>query len=133
MIMVKLLLMFAAPPYCLSNEFSYRSLKMLEPVGIPVLTQLKEMKLLYQFKTQAGFSLQVSYGPKCDPVKQHIWSWMTDNRQRELTRKPTWENLTQVLKEIGLDELVKEIEAFFADFKPTKDARLDTHTDQTGT
>ena len=69
---------------------------MLEPVGIPVLTQLKEKKLLHQFKTQAGFNLQVLYGPKCDPVKQHIWSWMTDHRQCELTRKPTWENLTQL-------------------------------------
>ena len=58
---------------------------------------------------------------------------MTNHRQCELTRKPTWENLTQVLKEIGLGELVKETEAFFADFKPTKDARLDAHTDQIGT
>lgn len=122
-----------AQPYCLSSKFSYRSLKMLELAGIPVLTQLKEKKLLHQFKTQAGFNLQVLYGLKCDPVKQHIWSWMRDNKQRELIRKPTWGDLTQVLKEIGLGELVKDIEAFFADLIPTKDAGIDAHTNQIGT
>ena len=126
---------FVAQPFRLSNEFSYCSLKMLEAVGIPVLAQLKEKKLLHQFKTQAGFNLQVSYASQysvCDPVKQHIWSWMTENRQRDLTRKPTWENLTQVLKEIGLGELVRDIEAFFTDLKPPEDIELDAHTDQTG-
>ena len=126
---------FIARPYCLSDDFSYRSLKMLELEGIPVLAQLKEKKLLHQFKTQAGFNLQVSYASQysaCDPVKQHIWSWMTENKQRDLTRKPTWENLTQVLKEIGLGELVRDIEAFFTDLKPPEDIELDAHTDQTG-
>ena len=129
---------YTAQPYSLSKTFSYRSLKMLESAGIPVFTQLKEMKLLHQFQIQAGFDLQVSYNSKfsaCDPVKQHIWSWITksNENQRELTCKPTWGNLMQILKEIGLGDLVKDIEGFFADLKLTKDAGLDAHTDQTGT
>ena len=56
-----------------------------------------------------------------DPVLHYLNSWLYDDSQRELTRKPTWRNFIQVLKEIDLGELAKEMEDFLAKTTPLED------------
>ena len=114
---------YTVPLHCPTNEFTYRSLTWLESAGIPVLTELSQKKLLNQFRTQAGFRLCPVEGSSCDRVRQHTCSWLLDNRQRELTRKPTWRNFIQVLKEIGLCMIAEEIENFFVKTTPAEDNR----------
>ena len=88
-----------------------------------MLTELSQKKLLNQFKTQAGFRLCPVGGSSCDPVRQHTTSRLLDSYQRELTRKPTWRNFIQVLKEIGLCKITEEIEDFFVKTTPAEDNR----------
>lgn len=80
--------------------------------GIPVLSQLRGKKL-NQFKDQAGFHLDPVDTTSSDLVFRYIFSWLSDGKRRELTRKPSWQNFIQILKEIDLGELAKQIEDFF--------------------
>jgi hypothetical protein len=80
--------------------------------GIPILSQLQGKKL-DQFKDQAGFHLYPVSKTSDNPVYRYIFSWNADGRQRELTCKPSWQNFIQVLKEIDLGELGKQMEDFF--------------------
>jgi hypothetical protein len=104
------------PPYCptaCDTSITYFSLVALEDVaGIPISSQLQGKKL-DQFKDQAGFNLYPVSKTFSDPVFRHIFSWISDGGKRELTRKPSWQNFIQVLKEIDLGELAKQIEDFF--------------------
>ena len=104
------------PPYCptaCDASITYFSLMALEDLaGIPILLQLHGKKL-DQFKDQAGFDLHPVIKTSTDPVFRYIFSWKTDGNRRELTRKPSWQNFIQVLKEIDLGELAKQIEDFF--------------------
>ena len=93
-----------------------------ETAGISVLAQLKETKKLNDFKKQAGFNLKLLDEHSLDdPVVHYMNSWLYDDSQRELTRKPTWRNFIQVLKEIDLGELAKEMEDFLARTTPLED------------
>lgn len=95
------------------TSITYFSLLALEDLArIPLLSQLRGKKL-NQFKDQAGFNLFPVDKTSTDPVFRYIFSWQTDGRQRELTRKPTWQNFIQILKENDLDEIAEQIEDFF--------------------
>ena len=104
------------PPYCpmtCDTSITYFSVMALEDLaGIPILSQLQGKKL-DQFKDQAGFNLYPVSKTSTDPVFRYIFSWKTDGSQQELTRKPSWQNFIQVLKEIDLGKLAKQIEDFF--------------------
>ena len=111
---------FIAVPLFNSEEtYSYPALLRLESAGISVLAQLKETKKLNDLKKQAGFNLKLLGKHSLDdPVVHYMNSWLYDNSQRELTRKPTWRNFIQVLKEIDLGELAKEMEDFLTKTTP---------------
>ena len=106
---------YIVPPYCpmtCDTAITYFSLMALENLaGIPLLSQLRGKKL-DQFKDQAGFNLYSVDKTSSDPVFRYIFSWNTDER-RELTRKPTWQNFIQILREIDLGEIAEQIEDFF--------------------
>ena len=87
------------------------------------MTELRQKRLLNQFKMQAGFDLRPVGNSSSDPVRKHICSWLLDNRQRELTRKPTWINFIQALKEVGLPQMAVEIEDFFVQTKTAGENR----------
>ena len=87
--------------------------KLEDSVGIKVLSELQD-KRLNQFKDQAGFNLHSTNQPSSNPAVRYIDSWVIDARKRELTRKPTWRNFIQVLEEINMGEMAKQIEDFFA-------------------
>ena len=107
---------YIVPPYCptaCDTSITYFSLMALEDLaGIPILSQLRGKKLNH-FKDHAGFNLFPVSKTSSDPVFRYIYSWQNDARQRELTRKPSWQNFIQILKEINLGEIAKQIEDFF--------------------
>jgi hypothetical protein len=114
--LIILLYNVTVPPYCptaCDTSITYFSLMALE-ARIPILSQLQGKKL-NRFKDQAGFRLYPVSKTFPEPVCRYIFSWKTDGSQRELARKPSWQNFIQVLKEIDLPmgELAKQIEDFF--------------------
>ena len=113
-------------PYRPDVTFSVLAIIRLEGREIQVLQQLKQTKKLNQFKDQAGFNLLPTSQSSDDPALRYIISWLHDGNHRELTRKPTWRNFIQVLREIDLSELAERIEDFFARTTPVDDAKLNT-------
>ena len=93
--------------FVLDDPFSLMALTKLEyGYNVPVLSQLKPLKL-HQLKNRAVFDLKMDKrnGSHDPAVNVYINSWIQD---KSASCRPTWRNLYNLFREIGLENIAKE-------------------------
>ena len=98
-----LFIYFSVTPFNTDKPFNLRDLSLLEAVGLPVMSSLKDCSHL---KRKQG---SISLAEPWNEIKK-LLHWSSSKTAGSV--RPTWRNLLKLLRQLQMDDLAGQVETY---------------------